>query len=554
MRNTKKMKRFLEASIILSITIAFILPASAITTEITEKNNYFDKILSSDRVQKIAIRDIKRCGTTNNIGTLSNGEDIQITGWYPGDDILPSITKDMDGNIVITWTNEEDITTSNIGITYSDNPTDPNTWFDNGVVMALQGPQHLIYADTAYIAGPEPDDYKGLYGVFLAADTEEAGFYLIPDVTDDNTWEFYTWQGGAPEPEYACVSDNSWYHVSIPSIQYDGYGPYNMYIYHEIYPPYDIPSCPVCFHNDVAGGTGGVGFFDAQSNEQTAPASDPDMANFEDRFHTVVQYTDPSSNPHIVWKKIKPDVEPDYEYTPWQDTIADGSNPSIAAYLDGNESHVAIVYMAADGSVECVYSSDDGDTWSTSTVASSGSYPDIYADDTTLLCAYIDAGNLYLVNSTDGGATWSEPVQINDEDGTVAMEENSVDIHRAGIVWVDNRNTDKDIYFEPFAQAPSAHIEIGDITGGLFFVKAEIKNTGNAEATDVEVSIVLDGGFILFGKETHDTISAIPAGGSVDIRSSLILGLGLKTTVTVSANGADKSVQAIILGPLVIIK
>jgi len=209
--------------------------------------------------------------------------------------------------------------------------------------------------------------------------------------------------------------------------------------------------------------------------------------------------------------------------------------------------------MAADGSVECVYSSDDGDTWSTSTVASSGSYPDIYADDTTLLCAYIDAGNLYLVNSTDGGATWSEPVQINDEDGTVAMEENSVDIHRAGIVWVDNRNTDKDIYFEPFAQAPSAHIEIGDITGGLFFVKAEIKNTGNAEATDVEVSIVLDGGFILFGKETHDTISAIPAGGSVDIRSSLILGLGLKTTVTVSANGADKSVQAIILGPLVII-
>ncbi len=99
--------------------------------------------------------------------------------------------------------------------------------------------------------------------------------------------------------------------------------------------------------------------------------------------------------------------------------------------------------------------------------------------------------------------------------------------------------------------APAPVIEIGDITGGLFKVKAVIKNTGDADATDVDWSIALNGGLIILGKETTGTAPTIAAGGEVEIASGLILGFG-KTTITVTADTATKDQAATVL--LVFIK
>jgi hypothetical protein len=93
---------------------------------------------------------------------------------------------------------------------------------------------------------------------------------------------------------------------------------------------------------------------------------------------------------------------------------------------------------------------------------------------------------------------------------------------------------------------PTPVIEIGDITGGLLKVTAVIKNTGEADATDVDWSINLNGGLILLGKETTGTAPTIPAGGQVEVTSSLILGFG-KTTITVSAGGDSKDQAATVL-------
>ena len=92
---------------------------------------------------------------------------------------------------------------------------------------------------------------------------------------------------------------------------------------------------------------------------------------------------------------------------------------------------------------------------------------------------------------------------------------------------------------------PSA-IEIEDISGGLFKVKAVIKNTGDTAATDVEWSIKLTGGLIILGEESTGTISTIAAGATVDISSKLILGFG-KTVITVSADTATESQNATVL-------
>ncbi len=97
----------------------------------------------------------------------------------------------------------------------------------------------------------------------------------------------------------------------------------------------------------------------------------------------------------------------------------------------------------------------------------------------------------------------------------------------------------------------SQDFEIEDITGGLFKVSAAIKNTGDAEATNVQWSIKLTGGIIILGKESTDTIPTIAAGETSVVSSNLILGFG-KTIITVSAETATRSLNATVL--LVFIK
>jgi len=103
-----------------------------------------------------------------------------------------------------------------------------------------------------------------------------------------------------------------------------------------------------------------------------------------------------------------------------------------------------------------------------------------------------------------------------------------------------------DVIFGMEIGGAQAVIEIGDITGGLFKVKAEIKNTGLAEATSVAWTIDLTGGLILLGKTSSDTIASIPASGAETVTSSLILGFG-KPVVTVTADSATKDVNATVL-------
>jgi len=76
-------------------------------------------------------------------------------------------------------------------------------------------------------------------------------------------------------------------------------------------------------------------------------------------------------------------------------------------------------------------------------------------------------------------------------------------------------------------------LEIGEIKGG-FGVSSSIKNVGDADATNVDWSINLDGGFILLGGETTGTITSIAPGDEEAIKSGLILGIG-RVTITVAA-------------------
>jgi hypothetical protein len=86
---------------------------------------------------------------------------------------------------------------------------------------------------------------------------------------------------------------------------------------------------------------------------------------------------------------------------------------------------------------------------------------------------------------------------------------------------------------------PEPVLEIGEISGGIG-VSAVVSNTGDAEATDVDWSITLDGGLIIIGGETTGDFATIAADGEEEIKTGLVLGIG-KPTITIAAECAEGS-------------
>jgi hypothetical protein len=98
-------------------------------------------------------------------------------------------------------------------------------------------------------------------------------------------------------------------------------------------------------------------------------------------------------------------------------------------------------------------------------------------------------------------------------------------------------------------------LEIGTITGG-FGVKASVKNTGEAAATNVVWKIALDGKLVFVGKSSTGTIATLAVAGNQAIKSKFILGFG-KTNIDVTATcdegvSAEATASGMVIGPFVL--
>ena len=455
------------------------------------------------------------------------------------EEYLPFITVDPQGYMVVTYTVQYSQIDGDFGIAYS---ADGNTW--EGAVLQLDGME--MYADTGKVT---VDAFTGIFGEFLDVAQETSGFFLIPDITDAATWEVYTW---VPQDEtdfkYCYVDDDCWYENKDYGTAFT-----SMRVFHERYADYDIPDCPILAYTTYPD-LSGVFYFDAQSRLTTAPASYPTMANAPQYMHLVWSYFD-GSHYKLVYKKIDPLVEPDIEFTEWQFYL-DESDLYDCRYPDADAvgSNVYVVYCTNENvygnyGIYMKYSNDNGETWTKVTVADDPTaddlYPAIYAAGNTLYVVYVKNNNLYLVKSEDGGATWSEPEQINDADGSVSMEEHAVDICSTGIVWVDTRNGNRDIYF---ATLPAPIIKVS-ISGG-FGVKANVCNEGTEAAQNVPWSVDLTG-MVFLGKHAEGTIDTLNPGDCTTVGPGLVFGFG-PTTITATVGGKTATASGFVLGPLVL--
>jgi len=509
-------------------------------------NGFYNHSIVTNQSNEL-VKDIKKLNN-NDVVNIANNVKISTSEY---DDLQPSLTIDSSGRIVVAFATEKGIFDKNIKMVYSE---DGLTWMDANSFISDFG----VLNYPSIVGIPESNDigfsYMDPFYEFPLA------VYRIGDITDTESYIYNAISWGETEDydEVAVSYVNNLFITLLTN--------HNLYLS-------DLPGCPYIaywdenleFPTEIGGN-----YFDGQSGIKTSPASNIDLATGSEYFYLLMEHwNETRGRSEIAFKKTVTDRDlfltpgggrggmdkyADIEAMPWQFYLVSGDfdakDPSVSA--SGN--NVVVAYMTNDNifgdwDIRCAYSFDDGETFETSILIeehpSDEVYPEIYLNGNNVFCSYVNEGNLFLVKSEDGGATWGEPEQISEVDGTVIEEPRSVEMSDAGIVWTDEREGNKDIYYMPL---PVSIINIVSISGG-FGISVVIENSGSADAIDIKYTIDLDG-LVLVGSSIQENID-IPAGQTLTVNSGFIFGFG-KIIITVNAGKSTKTAEGTLLGPFVI--
>jgi hypothetical protein len=145
---------------------------------------------------------------------------------------------------------------------------------------------------------------------------------------------------------------------------------------------------------------------------------------------------------------------------------------------------------------------------------------------------YIDWGDGQIEDWL-GPYSSGESIEVShswDDLGDYNIKARAKDINGARSVWSDPYNMHIGL--------PDLKIE--KVNGGLFTINTIIKNLGDAEASDGQWTIELDGGFLLLGKSSSGDIEFIAPGEEMNINSKPIIGFG-KTVFIITAEVDEDS-------------
>ena len=211
--------------------------------------------------------------------------------------------------------------------------------------------------------------------------------------------------------------------------------------------------------------------------------------------------------------------------------VAQGSNPAVApdgtiyvAYYDSGDDG----WLKGEAMIMVVKSEDGGKTWSKPVVAAvlpnevdyyytalgvpffrwwSSMFPviDVGPDGTVYIVYAADANasdsdpsDIFLVYSSDGGETWSEPVRVNDDAGDAAQFFPWIDVSPDGvahIAWGDTRLAPRglgyDVFYASFANGTvSPNYRVSDYTTSMLYTGGFIGDYFNLAATSENVHVV----------------------------------------------------------------
>ncbi len=483
------------------------------------------------------------------------GTDRLVTG-FPEYEGNPVLTIDNQGTLLLAYEYEQDFLEQDALFTYS---KDLGATWQDSIGFQIDGRESHPSAEYAGMV----EGTNRAYATFLSSAGQGAQTTLVNmiDVFDPETWEgaTYVWDDSGFYEFNSC--DLVAFHDPIPI----GTEEAEHFVAAFIGSFSGLSGYPDCVQTphymvDIGGGQGWIYWF--YYNNSANVKMDIDKPG--EMIYYTFQWGNNGNQDVIVLSTDLENVGVTEDEGGWGDGMgedrkyqitgtANTINPAIAA--DNNNVYL-LLQSDQDGNqdIVCYYSSDGGAIYDMSVVADTSAdemYPAVTANGKNAVCVFIKNNNLYSATTQDGGVSWKiNNLPINDVDGSVMTQYGAADVSGNYGVWTDNRNGNGDIYLDETTSAPLVMVK--DISGG-FGVSAEITNEGTADASDVEWAMTFDVPLMILPSdgETRGTISSLAVGTSETVSSGLVLGFG-KGTITVTVDGASKSVSGFVVGPFVL--
>jgi len=529
----KKNVNMLKAAIAIAVASAFMLPGSAVFAGNESSVSELKRELVAETYAIERTGGIKTISSYNLIMPME--VDFQLIG-LDTDDVSPSLAANRIGGVMVAADIElPDLSVTTVGFKYSSD--DGATWpSDEDIVI-------FDFGEFPDIDLPDLD-YNGIgaFGTLVPVSDTYVWTMEFPDVSDPEAgggWSAITWT--TPNPvNYATgagvnglYAPNSWAKgfvvasVNEPGRDYDWY----------------------CLWQTGEGAASSIHYQDELPWDVGCIEGCVDLTT--GRFYDVYEYFNYEGYTDgllIEWVTL--DGTPNWWEGSWYEkwiATGDDAYPDIIAE-DGN----CYVVYEQNGDILCTYTHNNGGSWQTQNITKTVEierFPEITIDPNgNPTCIFTLAQELYVVNSVDGGVTWSIPERVNDNPGTVVVEYGCADLDYIFSAWTDDRNVNDDIYFDILGAPPLLPtIDIVDISGGLG-VKVTIKNTGDASATNVSWSITVTGGLLGFiDKTVNGTIASLAVDAESDpLKTGIFFGLGkiaVEVTATCDEGSSDSETK-----------
>ena len=212
-----------------------------------------------------------------------------------------------------------------------------------------------------------------------------------------------------------------------------------------------------------------------------------------------------------------------------------------------NDGSWEVIVGGRDGSVKCFSGGNDAFNPLDADFSA-----DITYGEVPLTVQFTDLSNASGTTITSWKWDFDNDGVIDSEDQHPTWIYNEGGIYTVSLRISDGDFTDVEIKEDYITVAPQGgFIEIGEITGGLLKINAEIKNVGTEEITEVNWSITLDGGLLLTRRQESGLHGSIPPDTLQIVSIDPIIGLG-KVQITVTAETeylppATKTVEGFVL-------
>ena len=225
--------------------------------------------------------------------------------------------------------------------------------------------------------------------------------------------------------------------------------------------------------------------------------------------------------------------------------------PSVVAEND-TVIIVAQKIVGEQNDIICYYSTNGMSTYNNVMIVDSAdneTYPQVQIiAPKTAICTYYHGNDFVFKYTLDGGATWSAEAAVSAGSQATPVyrgQDLCANAGSANSVWEDTRNGNIDVYFDkvPFHVA-QPNIQIGTIAGGLGKVTMEVKNIGDADATNVDWTITVTGGILKrINVTSTGTIATVAAGATETVKTDkFIFGLGaISISLRAGSSSASKT-------------